>query len=55
MAMPCEADASRRDTVRFTWEEEFPGQSTLNANRVEITNDPGFFWLVSPSAEVPLK
>ena len=50
MAMACEADASRRETVRFTWEDEFPGQSTFNANRVETTNDPEFFWLVSPSS-----
>ena len=54
MAMACEAEASRRDTVRLTWEEEFRGQSTFNANRVEITNAPAFFRLVSPTAEVPL-
>jgi hypothetical protein len=54
IAMACEADASSRETVRLTWEEEFRGQSTFNAKRVEITNAPGFFWLVSPKAEVPL-
>ena len=43
MAMACEAEASRRDTVRLTLEEEFRGQSTFNANRVETTNAPGFF------------
>src|ERR1700678_3794891 len=48
--------ASRRDIVRLTRDdEELPGQSTLKVNRVEITNDPAVFWLVSPGAEVPLK
>ena len=56
MAMACEAAASSRDTVTLTLEDaELPGQSTFNANRVEITNDPEFFWLLSPGAEVPLK
>jgi hypothetical protein len=42
--------------VTFTLEDaELPGQSTFNANRVEITNDLEFFWLLSPGAEGPLK
>jgi len=54
--MTCEGAASRRDMVTLTWDNaELPGQSTLNANRVEITNDLGFFLLVSPGAEAPLK
>ena len=56
MVMACEEAASRRDMVTSTLEAgELPGQSTLNANRVEITNDLLRFWLVSPGFEVPLK
>jgi hypothetical protein len=55
MVMACDAAASRRDMVTFTLEDgELPGQSTFNANRVEITNDLEFFCLLSPGAEVPL-
>ena len=54
--MACEVAASRRDMVTLTFEDaELPGQSTRNANRVEITNDLEFLWLVSPGAEAPLK
>jgi hypothetical protein len=54
--MACEAAATRRVMVTYTWEDaEFPGQSTFNANRVEITNDLEIFWLISPGNEVPLK
>ena len=56
MVMECEAAASRREMVTFTWDDaELPGQSTFNANRVEITNDREFFLRLSPGAEVPLK
>jgi hypothetical protein len=56
IARACDAAASVRDIVTFTREEgELPGQSTFNANRVEITNDPEVFWLLSPGAEVPRK
>jgi len=56
IARACEVDASKRETLKFTSEfDELPGQLTMTANLVEITNDPAFFWLVSPGAEVPLK
>jgi hypothetical protein len=39
-----EAAASRRDMVTFTLDDpELPGQSTFNANLVEIMNDLEFF------------
>jgi hypothetical protein len=42
--------------VTFTWEDGgLPGQSTFNTNRVEITNEPEVFLLLSPGAEAPLK
>jgi hypothetical protein len=56
MVMACEGVASSRDMVTLTLEDGgLPGQSTFRANRVEITNDPEFFWLLSPGAEVPWK
>jgi hypothetical protein len=56
MVMACEGAASSRDMVTLTVEDgALPGQSTLNPNRVEITNDRELFWLLSPGAEVPLK
>ncbi len=54
--MKCVSAASNRDMITFTLDAaELPGQSTLNAKRVEVTNDRGCFWLLSPGAEVPLK
>ena len=48
MLMACEAAESRRAMVTLTTaDEEFPGQSIFNANRVEITNDLGFLRLLS--------
>jgi hypothetical protein len=42
--------------VTFTRDDdELPGQSTLRANRVEITKDPDIFRLLAPGADVPLK
>jgi len=56
IAMPYEDAASRRDMVTFTRDDdELPGQSTLRANRVEITKDPDILRLRSPGADVPLK
>ncbi len=56
IVMACEEAASIRDIVTSTLEAaELPGQSTLNANRVETTNDLLRFWLVSPGFEGPLK
>jgi hypothetical protein len=56
MVMRCEDAASRRDMVTLTLENgALPGQSTLNPNRVETTNELEVFWLLSPGAEVPLK
>jgi hypothetical protein len=56
MEMACDAAPSRRETFTLTWDDAtVPGQSILNPNRVETTKDPGFFWLVSPYAEAPLK
>jgi hypothetical protein len=56
MAMACEGPASVRAMLTFTREDHgLPGQSTLIANRVEITSDPVVFRLLSPAAGAPLK
>jgi hypothetical protein len=54
IAMACVAAASVRNTVTLTREyDALPGQFTFNANRVEITNDPEVFLLLSPGFEAP--